>query len=95
MEYLTAVGAWMSEQGLGAGPVANVTEIVGGTQNIMRRFTRDGREYVFRRGPKHLRPVSNKVILRETRVLHALADTDAHGGERKLAAVFFQAVYSR
>lgn len=76
MEYLTAVGAWMSEQGLGTGPVANVTEIIGGTQNIMLRFTRDGREYVFRRGPKHLRPVSNKVILRETRVLHALADTD-------------------
>ncbi len=66
----------MSEQGLGDGPVENVTEILGGTQNIMLRFTHAGREYVFRRGPKHLRPVSNKVILRETRVLHALADTD-------------------
>ncbi|HNF06533.1 MAG TPA: phosphotransferase family protein [Mycobacterium sp.] len=66
----------MSEQGLGAGPVENVSEIVGGTQNIMLRFTRSGREYVFRRGPKHLRPVSNKVILRETKVLHALAGTD-------------------
>ena len=76
MEYLTAVAAWMSEQGLGAGPVENVSEIVGGTQNIMLRFTRSGREYVFRRGPKHLRPVSNKVILRETKVLHALAGTD-------------------
>ena len=42
----------------------------------MLRFTRSGREYVFRRGPKHLRPVSNKVILRETKVLHALAGTD-------------------
>jgi aminoglycoside phosphotransferase (APT) family kinase protein len=31
---------------------------------------------VFRRGPRHLRPVSNRVILRETRVLHALAGTD-------------------
>ena len=76
MEYLTSVAAWMSEQGLGAGPVENVSEIVGGTQNIMLRFTRSGREYVFRRGPKHLRPVSNKVILRETKVLHALAGTD-------------------
>ncbi len=76
MEYLTAVAAWMSEQGLGEGPVENVSEIVGGTQNVMLRFTRAGREYVFRRGPKHLRPVSNKVILRETRVLHALAGTD-------------------
>ena len=76
MEYLTSVAAWMSEQGLGAGPVENVSEIVGGTQNIMLRFTRSGREYVFRRGPEHLRPVSNKVILRETKVLHALAGTD-------------------
>jgi len=76
VEYLTSVAAWMSEQGLGAGPVENVSEIVGGTQNIMLRFTRSGREYVFRRGPKHLRPVSNKVILRETKVLHALAGTD-------------------
>ncbi|WP_205266941.1 phosphotransferase family protein [Mycolicibacterium sphagni] len=66
----------MSEQGLGDGPLENVSEIVGGTQNVMLRFTRSGRDYVFRRGPRHLRPVSNKVILRETRVLHALAGTD-------------------
>ena len=66
----------MSGQGLGEGPISDVTEIVGGTQNIMRRFRRSGREYVFRRGPRHLRPISNKVILRETRVLGALADTD-------------------
>src|SRR5215212_9430460 len=32
--------------------------------------------FVFRRGPRHLRPTSNKVILRETRVLKALANTD-------------------
>src|SRR5690606_31065796 len=32
--------------------------------------------YVFRRGPQHLRPISNKVILRETKVLAALAGTD-------------------
>jgi aminoglycoside phosphotransferase (APT) family kinase protein len=76
VDDLTSVAAWMSEQGLGEGPVENVSEITGGTQNVMLRFTRSGREYVFRRGPRHLRPVSNKVILRETRVLHALADTD-------------------
>ncbi|MCX2931991.1 phosphotransferase family protein [Mycobacterium sp. CVI_P3] len=66
----------MSDQGFGDGPVENLSEIVGGTQNVMLRFTRSGREYVFRRGPRHLRPVSNKAILRETRVLHALAGTD-------------------
>ena len=80
MEDLThdasKVAAWMSQQGLGEGPIENVAEITGGTQNIMLRFTRSGREYVFRRGPRHLRPVSNSVILRETRVLRALVDTD-------------------
>jgi len=76
VEYLTPVAAWMSEQGLGGGPIQNATEITGGTQNVMLRFTRSGHEYVFRRGPRHLRPVSNRVILRETRVLHALAGTD-------------------
>lgn len=73
---LAKVADWMSEQGLGKGPIEDVAEITGGTQNIMLRFTRDGREYVFRRGPRHLRPVSNSVILRETRVLRALAGTD-------------------
>ena len=76
MDDLTAVADWMSEHGLGDGPIENVTEIVGGTQNVMLRFRRSGREYVFRRGPRHLRPISNKVILRETRVLSALADSD-------------------
>jgi aminoglycoside phosphotransferase (APT) family kinase protein len=76
VDYLAAVAAWMSEQGLGEGPLENVTPIAGGTQNVMLRFTRSDREYVFRRGPQHLRPVSNTVILRETRVLHALAGTE-------------------
>ncbi len=72
---LVRVAAWMSQQGLGEGPLHDVAPITGGTQNIMLRFTRSGRDYVFRRGPRHLRPVSNNVILRETRVLRALADT--------------------
>jgi len=78
---LSQVAAWMSEHGLGDGPITDVSEITGGTQNIMLRFSRSGREYVFRRGPRHLRPVSNKVILRETEVLRALAGTDVpHAG---------------
>jgi aminoglycoside phosphotransferase (APT) family kinase protein len=67
---------WMSEHGLGDGPLHDVAEITGGTQNIMLRFIRSGRPYVLRRGPKHLRPRSNVVIMRETEVLAALADTD-------------------
>ncbi|HEY1842116.1 MAG TPA: phosphotransferase family protein [Mycobacterium sp.] len=66
----------MSEQGLGDGPLENTSRITGGTQNIMLRFTRSGRPYVLRRGPKHLRPRSNVVIMRETQVLAALAGTD-------------------
>ena len=42
----------------------------------MLRFTRSGRPYVLRRGPRHLRPRSNSVILRETKVLAALAGSD-------------------
>ena len=79
MEELTApdgLAEWMSKQGLGDGPLENVSTISGGTQNIMLRFTRSGRPYVLRRGPKHLRPRSNVVIMRETQVLAALAGTD-------------------
>ncbi|PQM51562.1 phosphotransferase family protein [Mycolicibacter virginiensis] len=66
----------MSAQGLGEGPLENVTELSGGTQNVMLQFTRSGRSYVLRRGPRHLRPRSNAVMLRETRLLAALAGTD-------------------
>ncbi|HEX5143900.1 MAG TPA: phosphotransferase family protein [Mycobacterium sp.] len=66
----------MSDRGLGDGPLEDVSPIGGGTQNIMLKFERSGRPYVLRRGPKHLRPISNKVILRETRVLAALAGSD-------------------
>ena len=79
MEELKApdgLAEWMSKQGLGDGPLENVSTISGGTQNIMLRFTRSGRPYVLRRGPKHLRPRSNVVIMRETQVLAALAGTD-------------------
>ena len=73
---LEPVARWMSEQGLGEGPLEDVSAVTGGTQNVMLRFTRSGRPYVLRRGPRHLRPRSNTVILRETRVLAALAGSD-------------------
>ncbi|CAJ1510413.1 phosphotransferase family protein [[Mycobacterium] holstebronense] len=66
----------MSAQNLGEGPLENVTELSGGTQNVMLAFARSGRSYVLRRGPRHLRPRSNAVMLRETRLLGALAGTD-------------------
>jgi aminoglycoside phosphotransferase (APT) family kinase protein len=73
---LAAVAEWMSEQGLGEGPLHDVAGVTGGTQNVMLRFTRSSRPYVLRRGPRHLRARSNSVILRETKVLAALSDSD-------------------
>jgi aminoglycoside phosphotransferase (APT) family kinase protein len=73
---LAAVAEWMSEQGLGEGPLEDVAGVTGGTQNVMLRFTRSSRPYVLRRGPRHLRARSNSVILRETKVLAALSDSD-------------------
>jgi aminoglycoside phosphotransferase (APT) family kinase protein len=67
---------WMDEQGLPKGEFGPVTTIAGGTQNVLLRFARGGREYVLRRGPRHLRPVSNDVLRREGRLLAALAGSD-------------------
>ncbi|NMN94731.1 phosphotransferase family protein [Antrihabitans stalactiti] len=67
---------WMDGQGLCAGSFDNVAPIGGGTQNVMLRLTRGGREYVLRRGPRHLRRKSNDVIRRESRLLTALNKTD-------------------
>lgn len=75
------VGKWMDEQGLPGGPFEGVTSLGGGTQNIMLRFDRGGREYVLRRGPKHLRPKSNDVIRREARLLGALAGSGVRAPE--------------
>ena len=72
---IDAVAGWMDGRALGSGPISDVTTISGGTQNVMVRFTRDGKQYVLRRGPLHLRPRSNAAIARETRVLAALRGT--------------------
>lgn len=71
-----ALGDWMDEQGLPAGEFTAIEPLGGGTQNVMIRFQRGGRDFVLRRGPRHLRPKSNDAIRRESRVLAALADTD-------------------
>ena len=56
---IESLAAWMTDQGLGSGPISNVTPLAGGTQNILLRLTRDGRDYIFRRPPTHPRPNSN------------------------------------
>lgn len=73
---LAAVAAWMDGQGLGDGPIEDAVLLAGGTQNILLKFTRSGRDYVLRRPPPHLRANSNETMRREARVLVAIAGTD-------------------
>ncbi|MDT0202626.1 phosphotransferase family protein [Nocardioides sp. AE5] len=73
---LGALANWMDTHGLGSGPVRIKDRLGGGTQNVMLRLVRDGREFIFRRGPEHLRPKTNAAIAREIRVLTALGSTD-------------------
>jgi aminoglycoside phosphotransferase (APT) family kinase protein len=73
---LEALRHWMDDAGLGSGELSDMTSLSGGTQNVMVRLRRSGREYILRRGPRHLRARSNKNILREISILDALASTD-------------------
>ncbi|RAY16542.1 phosphotransferase family protein [Actinomadura craniellae] len=66
----------MDAQGLPGGPIEEAVQLGGGTQNILLRFTRGGRAYVLRRGPRHLRSRTNEVLRREARVLAALDGGD-------------------
>ena len=72
---LEKLAVWMDGQGLGEGPLEGVTLLGGGTQNILLRFSRAGREYVLRRPPPHLRANSNETMRREARMLAALKGT--------------------
>lgn len=67
---------WMDAEGLPPGPLREIRLLAGGTQNVLVRFERGGRDYVLRRPPRHLRPRSNDALRREGRVLAALADSD-------------------
>ena len=73
---LDALADWMDARGLGEGPFTHAVPLSGGTQNILLRLSRDGRDYIFRRPPPNPRPESQKVMRREARVLAALGGTD-------------------
>jgi len=87
----------MDEQGLGKGPISDARLLAGGTQNLLLRFERDGRAYVLRRPPVHLRKNSNETMRREARVLAALAESDVPhprliagcGDETVIGAAFY------
>lgn len=67
---------WMDAQGLGEGPLVAPAALAGGTQNLLLRFRRSGRDYVLRRPPLHPRVDGNATMQREIRVLGALAGSE-------------------
>jgi len=71
-----ALASWLDAQGFPPGPVEDLVELEGGTQNLLVRFCRAGTGYVLRRPSRHPRPRAGEIILREARVLEALACTD-------------------
>jgi len=73
---VAALTRWLDEQGFPAGPVEGMVPLAGGTQNVLLRFCRAGEAYVLRRPSRHPRPRAGETILREARVLAALAATD-------------------
>lgn len=73
---LEALREWLDQQGVGSGDLEHPTLLAGGTQNILLRFDLDGRSYVLRHPPRHLRENSSEAMRREARVLGALSGTD-------------------
>ena len=67
------LAVWMDAQGLEHGEVSDFELLAGGTQNLITRFRRGARSFVLRRPPVHPRPDGDKTIMREARVLRALA----------------------
>jgi aminoglycoside phosphotransferase (APT) family kinase protein len=70
---LERLAGWMDGQGLGSDPIENSERLAGGSQNILLRFSRSGRDYVLRRPPEHVRANSNETMRREARLLGAIA----------------------
>jgi len=70
------LGSWMKAEGIADGPIDNILPLGGGTQNVIIKFTQDGKDFVLRRPPPNPRPESNETMRREARMLGALASTD-------------------
>ncbi len=70
------LAAWMDTQALGQGPIEDARLLSGGTQNLLLRFRRAGREYVLRRPPRSPRGDGDATMRREARMLAGLADSD-------------------
>lgn len=73
---LEKLKGWMDEQRIETGPLENLVQLAGGTQNILLKFTRGKREFVLRRPPHRPHMNGSETMRREARVLSALADSD-------------------
>jgi aminoglycoside phosphotransferase (APT) family kinase protein len=73
---LDRLTAWLDERGHESGPLRDIEQLGGGTQNILVRFRRENCIYVLRRGPLHKRASSDETMRREARVLRALNGSD-------------------
>ena len=69
-----AVEGFLDEQGIGSGPV-DAIEIGEGHSNVTYRVRREGACVVLRRPPRPPLPPSAHDVLREARLLQALAGT--------------------
>jgi aminoglycoside phosphotransferase (APT) family kinase protein len=70
----TRLNEWMASRDIpGSGPVTAARRLAGGLQNNVFLIERGGESLVLRRPTKHLRPNSNETMLREARILRALA----------------------
>jgi aminoglycoside phosphotransferase (APT) family kinase protein len=67
---------WMDDQGLESGDLHDVTPLVGGTQNILLKFSRGPRSFVLRRPPHRPHMNGSETMRREARVLAALKGSE-------------------
>lgn len=71
---LERIGPWLNEHGVD-GRIEHAVPLVNGTQNILVRITIGGRDVVLRRPPLNPRPRNDELMMREAKVLGALANT--------------------
>jgi len=68
------LNAWIKSQPVpGTGPVTGARKLQGGLQNNVFLLERGNETFALRRPSKHVRPGSNETMLKEARVLQALA----------------------
>lgn len=67
---------WLKTKQVGDHEVTNPRLLAGGTQNVLMAFEHGGRSLVLRRPPPHKRANSDWTMVREARILKALAHSE-------------------